>query len=808
MTYFVMALALVLGFTQCKKEQLLEPENEAKTVNITLNVGGNGGAKHDINTTTGAVEFQENDLIYVGSGGKYIGTLECNNSGVFSGNIIEPANGTEIYFYFVGGLTPSSTPEAGTTPSFTVDISDQSSEMPVLSCNHVIYDSETASYSCTLQNQCALVKFTTASTTDPVHVGGLYTEAKIDFANNSITNNGVTGFVNLHPDTEDNKAKWAVLLPQAGFDAEAAIAHVGYTTTIPTIAADGFITGDAAVSISTPSDIIYLDWLTGNYTATYGKILTGTLAANVKVSIADGATVTLDGVTINGVHNNSYRWAGITCNGDATIILKDGTTNTVKGFHSNYPGIYVPTAHTLTIQGDGSLTARTNTSDNSGAGIGAVYNSPCGNIEIQGGTVSATGGIYSAGIGSANKGACGNITISGGTVTANGGISSAGIGSGYGNNTSSCGNITISGGTVTANGNNNGAGIGTGEKGVCGNITISGGTVTARGSWNGSGIGSGDNGVCGTITIENTVKRVTAVRGYSYCKCIGCTSGSCGTVTIGGTVYSGGATPNQSDNQTFIYPNIPEGAINSLFSVSANKQVYFSQGNLQATTTNNGSTWTWSFATNQYDYIGNATANNAINGNGTVSTNGSIDLFCWSTNASFYGINNSTNDYGYSGTFIEWGNNAISNGGNTENSGWRTLTVEEWSYLFNTRTDAASKKGLGSVNGVNGLILLPDEWTLPDGLTFTAVNNSWANDYTTLQWEQMEANGAVFLPALGYRSSTTGIVNVGSRGDYWSSSAGTNDANARSMYFQLNTFKPSDTSYRRTGRGVRLVHNV
>ncbi len=60
MTYFVMALALVLGFTQCKKEQVHTPENETKTVNITLNVGGNGGgSRHDINTTTGAV-YQDN----------------------------------------------------------------------------------------------------------------------------------------------------------------------------------------------------------------------------------------------------------------------------------------------------------------------------------------------------------------------------------------------------------------------------------------------------------------------------------------------------------------------------------------------------------------------------------------------------------------------------------------------------------------------------------------------------------------------------------------------------------------------------
>lgn len=193
MTYFVMALAMVLGFTQCKKEQTTTSENEAKTVRITLNVGGNGGSRHTIDTENGDVGFEENDVIYVGDGSTYIGTL-LRQGGFFSGDINEPADGTEIYFYFVGGL-PTTPSDLSGQSSFTVDISDQGSKMPVLSCNHVTFHTGVASYSCVLQNQCALVKFTTASTTDPVRVGGLYTEAQIDFAAHSITHTATTGFV-------------------------------------------------------------------------------------------------------------------------------------------------------------------------------------------------------------------------------------------------------------------------------------------------------------------------------------------------------------------------------------------------------------------------------------------------------------------------------------------------------------------------------------------------------------------------------------------------------------------------------------
>ena len=218
------------------------------------------------------------------------------------------------------------------------------------------------------------------------------------------------------------------------------------------------------------NDKVNLSELTADYVAKDGETLTGALGVNVKISIADGATVTLDGVSINAEGTwSSGDYAGITCEGDATIILNG--TNTVKGFHGWFPGIYVPVGNTVTIKGSGSLTA---SSKAAGAGIGGGYDIQCGNIEIQGGIITATGGEYAAGIGSGSNVSCGTITISGGTVTATGGESAAGIGSGY---FASCGDITITSGvtSVTATkGSYAPNSIGAGDCGTCGKVTIGG----------------------------------------------------------------------------------------------------------------------------------------------------------------------------------------------------------------------------------------------------------------------------------------------------------------------------------------------
>ncbi len=279
-------------------------------------------------------------------------------------------------------------------------------------------------------------------------------------------------------------------------------------------------------------DAIDLSKVTEDLTLQDGDVVTGTLNADVKISIAPGATVTLRNVNITaGTNNFSYQWAGLSCIGNATIILADGTTNTVKGFYEKYPGIHVPKNYTLTIQGTGALNASSN---GAGCGIGGGSDISAGNIVIEGGSITAAGGAKAAGIGSGAYTSCGAITISGGTVIATGALSSAGIGSGY---AGGCGAITISGGSVNAAGGLNSSGIGSGNEAGCGNITISGGTVEAMGGMNSAGIGSGRYSSCSSITITNTVTSVKATKGFNAPNSIGAgDGGSCGTVTIGGEV--------------------------------------------------------------------------------------------------------------------------------------------------------------------------------------------------------------------------------------------------------------------------------
>ena len=306
------------------------------------------------------------------------------------------------------------------------------------------------------------------------------------------------------------------------------------------------------VKMSRKVDLSHLSHYTSGpdyFTSQNGDVLTGTLQEGSyyrQIYIDNGDTVTLAGVTINGTNNENYRWAGITCNGDATLILKEGTTNTVRGFQGNYPGIHVLWYNrTLTIMGGGSLNASSN---GTGAGIGgSSSNQACGNIHIKGGIITATGGEGAAGIGGGRNGACGNITISGGNVTAScGGSYSAGIGGSY-------------------NGN-------------CGNITITGGIVLATGATSfGVGIGGGGNANCGDITITSGVTSVTADKGAVAPNSIGKGYGneaSCGTVTIGGTVYwDGSSYQNGGDDYlTLDLCTYPENVIN-LATITANYTV-------------------------------------------------------------------------------------------------------------------------------------------------------------------------------------------------------------------------------------------
>lgn len=276
----------------------------------------------------------------------------------------------------------------------------------------------------------------------------------------------------------------------------------------------------------------------------------------------------------------------------------------------------------------------------------------------------------------------------------------------------------------------------------------------------------------------------------------------------------------------------PIGAINGLFSISSDKQVYFSQGNLQYQATTN----TWQFAENQWDFIGEA------NSNISPTYNGWIDLFGWGTsgwdNGNVYyqpydwqHIDDYEQGYGYgptdgsyycfdlTGEYAEadWGvHNPISNGGNLPGL-WRTLSFKEWAYMLHSRqTETGIRFVKAMVNGVPGAIFFPDNWNQ----YVCELNN--VNDYDsyfdcniisdTLWRESFEANGAVFLPAAGRREG----LSVGSWYGAYASSSNYSIPNQTYYYhlkytwfLAINGYEVATNTmdFKYLGYSVRLVHD-
>ena len=266
-----------------------------------------------------------------------------------------------------------------------------------------------------------------------------------------------------------------------------------------------------------------------------------------------------------------------------------------------------------------------------------------------------------------------------------------------------------------------------------------------------------------------------------------------------------------------VIPTVPEGAVNGLFTINANgDQVYFSQGNLQYI--GSAATPYWKFAENQWDCLGTSTGQNSSNqtvdrdlfGWGTSGYNHNNAAYQpWSTTtntSNYYAYGNGQNSLYDGNGRADWGYNAISNGGNAEHSGWRTLTQPEWNYVFNTRsTTSGIRFTMATVNGVKGVILLPDNWTASTyPLNDTNGSNSSSNTITAEDWTNtLEVNGAVFLPAAGDRYDIS-VLRVGFRGVYWSSSY-YSSGSAYYVGFYEGTIDTSGGYYRSSGRSVRLV---
>jgi hypothetical protein len=325
-----------------------------------------------------------------------------------------------------------------------------------------------------------------------------------------------------------------------------------------------------------------------------------------------------------------------------------------------------------------------------------------------------------------------------------------------------------------------------------------------------------------TLTAANVVT-ITTATGETISgtlPAIDLTAGSSTVLTL--TVNDSGieATREGYGNGGTIKWEIIPGAIMEEYSVSGSKKVYFSMGNLQYTTTgthsvNGGGTvsGTWRFAEHQWDIIGTDNIN-------TSSTyEGWIDLYSWGASGESrqpYEAIGEGNKNGWS----DWGvYNAISNGGDKPNM-WHTLSKDEWNYLVSTRSastvngTANARYVKATVNSVQGLILFPDSYTQPDGVTQpTAINNASANytsnSYSGDDWTAMETYGCVFLPVTGKRWTGLSEVEGLDQGVYWASSSineGGEPWEPRGYYFGFtNTFLTIYYDRHCRYKSVRLV---
>ena len=177
--------------------------------------------------------------------------------------------------------------------------------------------------------------------------------------------------------------------------------------------------------------------------------------------------------------------------------------------------------------------------------------------------------------------------------------------------------------------------------------------------------------------------------------------------------------------------SVPTNCLNGLFSVGENKAVFFSKGNLQYRPMDG----TWRLAPQQMHRCFTATKSFDLGENyaNWMGEDKWTDLFYWES------LNDCISAYG---------------------SEWSLLSIDEWNYLCEQRPNAKNKRGGAIVNGVEGWVILPDDWVSPEGVTQfdgdyeVKYAKDIPNVYTLEEWTKMESAGAVFLPGTGYLSGT------------------------------------------------------
>ncbi len=146
--------------------------------------------------------------------------------------------------------------------------------------------------------------------------------------------------------------------------------------------------------------------------------------------------------------------------------------------------------------------------------------------------------------------------------------------------------------------------------------------------------------------------------------------------------------------------------------------------------------------------------------------------------------------------------------GRAEVYGWtKYVTIESYGTVDN-KTTLVSKDDAASVAlGGKWRIPVDAEWSElmnTDNCSWTWTTIDGVNGYKVQSKKPGYTDNWIFLPAAGCRLSDN-LKNVGSRGNYWSSSLATNNPSlAYYLYFKEDTFK-RPSSYRSDGQSVRPV---
>ena len=229
-----------------------------------------------------------------------------------------------------------------------------------------------------------------------------------------------------------------------------------------------------------------------------------------------------------------------------------------------------------------------------------------------------------------------------------------------------------------------------------------------------------------------------------------------------------------------------------LFSVSNTVKVRFAPGNLQY----QPSTHLYRFAATQTETLGWEA------GFASERYKGWVDLFGWGTGSNAANRSEKASDY----TFVDWGIYCAlpTEGGKM----WRTLTMDEWTYLLSKRPKARRLYAVAYVTGIYGLILLPDDWQCPKGVYLKpGPKEDKPNYFGQENWQKLEAAGAVFLPCEVKRM---GDVPQGGASSchYWTSSPNAKKS-AEALYILVDPFVPQARSVAKPmGLSVRLAQEL